>query len=261
MVDSAMNLTPGQFMTSVFMPEYFARSARLVGGGRLVHYTSAEAAMKIVQAKSVWLRNVTLMNDFSEIDYGIEYASRALGSEPGKRFIAKLSALDTHGVESALASYDNWVRGACKNTYIVSLSDHDDCEDLHGRLSMWRAYGGTSSVALVMNSAPFVTETDALGAFSTSVEYKELSDVDRPMTQRLLTLEANLQNVAQQKEWVSHFLSQMLLGAALGVKHPGFGEEREWRVYHLPGYYPDTASLQHQIVCLKGIPRGCINSR
>jgi len=38
---------------------------------RFVHYTSAAAAVGIVSTKSIWMRNVTCMNDFSEIDYGL----------------------------------------------------------------------------------------------------------------------------------------------------------------------------------------------
>ena len=34
---------------------------------RFVHYTSAEAALRIIQNKRIWMRNVTAMSDYSEV--------------------------------------------------------------------------------------------------------------------------------------------------------------------------------------------------
>ena len=43
------------------------------------------------------------------------------------------------------------------DTYLTSISEHRNKEDTFGRLSMWRAYGETTGVALVMNNSPFLT--------------------------------------------------------------------------------------------------------
>ena len=64
-----------------FMPALTDRYAFLQGGGRLVHYTSAQAGFLIIKNREVWLRNALLMNDFSEIAYGIECLAR-LGNRP-----------------------------------------------------------------------------------------------------------------------------------------------------------------------------------
>jgi hypothetical protein len=45
-----------------------AESKRL----RLVHYTSADTATKIIEGKSVWLRKANCMNDFSEVEHGLQ---------------------------------------------------------------------------------------------------------------------------------------------------------------------------------------------
>ena len=41
-------------------------------GKRFVHYTSAENAMRIIQSKTVWLRNARCMNDYMEVYHGYE---------------------------------------------------------------------------------------------------------------------------------------------------------------------------------------------
>ncbi|PHS26931.1 MAG: hypothetical protein COA84_05615 [Robiginitomaculum sp.] len=38
---------------------------------RFVYYTSAETAMKVLRNQELWFRNATVMNDFSEISYGL----------------------------------------------------------------------------------------------------------------------------------------------------------------------------------------------
>jgi hypothetical protein len=43
-------------------------------------------------------------------------------------------------------------------TYLACLSEHQD-EDEHGRLPMWRAYGATTGIALVINAAPVIGPT------------------------------------------------------------------------------------------------------
>ncbi len=76
------------------------------------------------------------------------------------------------------------------DTYIICMSEHDDSEDKHGRLSMWRAYGGTAAVAFVLNPEVFVSDSDVLGATSSPVEYIEEAE----MGSRLAVLAANISN-------------------------------------------------------------------
>jgi hypothetical protein len=37
---------------------------------RFVHYTSAAAALSIIEKKRLWMRNVTCMADYSEVRHG-----------------------------------------------------------------------------------------------------------------------------------------------------------------------------------------------
>jgi hypothetical protein len=37
---------------------------------RFAHYTSADAALKIIASKRLWMRNTTCMTDYREVDHG-----------------------------------------------------------------------------------------------------------------------------------------------------------------------------------------------
>ena len=52
-------------------------------------------------------------------------------------------------------------------------TDHSSEEDQHGRLSMWRAYGGVGRSGRHRSGSNWVfkSETDALGAYSSPVAY------------------------------------------------------------------------------------------
>jgi hypothetical protein len=70
----------GVRLEGIFMP--YARRQRdgLYDSGakpaaRFVHYTSAEAALKIIESKRVWMRNTTCMADYREVQHGFEMLS------------------------------------------------------------------------------------------------------------------------------------------------------------------------------------------
>ncbi len=50
------------------------------------HYTTAEAAMKIIRSGEIWLRNVRVMNDYSEVVYGLDLMANAWHSQAGETF-------------------------------------------------------------------------------------------------------------------------------------------------------------------------------
>src|SRR5712664_1310320 len=85
MADEATSgLTPELFQLAlrlerIFMPQ--ARKQRIQAGFddehvqtpiRFVHYTSAEAALKIIRSKRMWMRNTTCMTDYREVQHGLK---------------------------------------------------------------------------------------------------------------------------------------------------------------------------------------------
>ena len=71
-----------------------------------------------------------------------------------------------------MSPFDRWWSNIRFNTYITSISEHDDMEDSHGRLSMWRAFGGmTARVALVLKIPWSSGATEALNLVFSPVAY------------------------------------------------------------------------------------------
>src|SRR5258708_12111714 len=76
---------------------------------RFVHYTPAEAALRIIETKRIWMRNVTCMSDFSEVRHGHGILVK-LFSEPSNRqaFNEVLEACGPGAAEEAFNIFDSW---------------------------------------------------------------------------------------------------------------------------------------------------------
>ena len=171
---------PGVRLEKPFMP--YARRQRdtfLTGGSgmkpepRFVHYTSAESALKIIESKRVWMRNTTCMSDYSEVQHGFYMLRRFFADETRKRqFCEALDAVSPNIAAEAIGLLNQWWSNIRFSTYITSISEHDDQEDLHGRLSMWRAFGGNSArVAIVFRLPWFSAASEALSLMFSPVAY------------------------------------------------------------------------------------------
>ena len=56
----------------IFQPGLIEESLAVVNEKkRFVYYTSADTAMKVLRNQELWFRNATVMNDYSEISYGL----------------------------------------------------------------------------------------------------------------------------------------------------------------------------------------------
>ena len=52
---------------------------------RFVYYTRAETAMQIIKNRRIWMRKSVCMNDFSKIQYGLNFLYKAYRGNPGTR--------------------------------------------------------------------------------------------------------------------------------------------------------------------------------
>ena len=223
---------------------------------RFAHYTSAEAAMSILRSKEVWMRKSSCMNDFLEVQYGLARLYRAYGqSEAGKSFKATLNKI-FQGITTDIETlFDSWAPHFQANTYFTCLSEHENKEDTFGRLSMWRAYGQATGVALIVNNAVFLNPSDGFGAYSTPVAYLNDQEFEKQFRQVAENINKEADFIKTEgREAVTARIFHMLRFASLSTKHPGFAEEKEWRIV----YCPTLESSQYLIKDIQvfgGIPQ------
>lgn len=121
---------------------------------KLVHYTSAIVAREIIEKEQLWLRKTTFMNDYSEITYGKQYLENLFHEKEISSILNNILnrfSYVTNNLIDFNEIYHQIIKDAEKKIYISCLSEHLPEEDTIGRLSMWRAYGNSSGVALVIN--------------------------------------------------------------------------------------------------------------
>lgn len=243
-------------IAGIFFPRALSAQAYVAGNNtRFVHYTSAEVAFSILTKGEVWMRNAQVMNDFSEIEHGMACLRSSYGGPTGKTFKELLDGMFPNVSNDIEKLFDSWYPHFKSETYITCVSEHLDHEDITGRLSMWRAYGGSSGVALVVNNAPFLGTTDVLGANSSPVAYMREKEFDHEFAQVVASIEAARQFVsALPRETVVATVFHMLRYAVLCTKHPGFAEEREWRVIHAPNLLP-AGKILHAYETVSGVPQ------
>ncbi len=225
---------------------------------RFAHYTSAHAAMSIINEKRIWMRNTKCMSDYSEVQHGFAML-REFFSEDNKDRERLLSALDacSPGVAAeAINLFDGWLSDTTLNTYITSISEHDASEDALGRLSMWRAFGGSAArVAFVFRISYAPDIYDTLPIMFSPVAYlskERMHGVLREVIDNINSERTFLVNIDRTTLVTAVF--QTLLAAITCLKHEGFHEEREWRVIHFPKRQPSPL-IKQVVKEVAGVPQ------
>lgn len=227
-----------QHLQLLFLPnEAAGRVASIAANSRFVHYSSAESAMNILRSKQMWMRNSLYMNDFMEIRHGRECVRQFIISDVGRSFMNSMDAIYDGFSNDLGKRFDGWLPSFQTNTYMISVSKHLDKEDRIGRLSMWRAYGGTCGVALVLNNTPLMASTAALKVYSSPVLYCDPDSYVAEMASVVRKISEAKQVLASAGyERVMTMAFTMLRLGVLCTKHPGFDEEQEWRIYYDPSF-------------------------
>ena len=121
------------------------------------YYTSATTGLNILHGRSLWMRSAACMNDYREIDYGIQLINSAVQGSARRQAqmkrIAQQLGWGENMIGSILADLNRNERKFTTHTYLACVSEHDFEGDAKGRLSMWRAYGRKTGVAFMSQLA------------------------------------------------------------------------------------------------------------
>jgi Protein of unknown function (DUF2971) len=225
---------------------------------RLAHYTSAETALRIIRGdgtdQALWLRNATEMNDFSEIEYGqacLEYTLSQAGIEDRITRISEALGFDVSTqVIGAMGEERQRIKS---ETFLLCLSEHYSNDDM-GVLSMWRAYGGDANVCLLFHTDALTTPQEAYDVDITAVDYGGPDGFLARFIRVLNDVESNLEKLKLvDQQLISYNWKAVLDDMVLSTKHPGFKEEKEWRLIYRRKAKSQIPSPPHKMVVVGGI--------
>lgn len=223
--------------------------------GRFIYYTTAETAFQILKSQEIWMRSTLTMNDYMEVQHGMNCLREAYDSIDGENFNAALDACFTNISGEIRSLFNTWVPGFQRDTFVVCFSEHFPDDDNHGLLSMWRAYGGNSGIALVFNCEAMIQKSDALAAYISPVAYMVTEDVKLELKKITVKLEENREYIKElSRESIKNVVFSMLRFAVICNKHRAFHEEREWRVVSSPAIQ-SSPLLIPQTEVIGGVPQ------
>ena len=151
--------------------------------------------------------------------------------------------------------FNGWIPYFQDDTYITCLSEHPTTEDKYGRLSMWRAYGENQSVAIVLNTEVFTSETDILCANIYPVSYLSPEDFNQKFFSVSERIEKHIDFIASLDEnAVLNIVFELFRNYAVSIKHPGFAEEREWRIVYMPTFRV-SEHVKIEMETINGLPQ------
>ncbi len=252
---------PELAVSQLFYPELHQERARVRSlGGRFVYYTSAETAANILSSRELWMRSTMVMNDFSEVEYGMGLLMPVLRSGPAG--VALKGALDLCFPDFAAKVRDHfeaWLPGFKHDTFITCVSAHHATEDQNGRLSMWRAYGGKAGVALVLNGGVMDIRSQRLKVTASPVIYTDGEGMSQRIYALAARISANVPLLQSLGEGGLHgHIFRTLRFAILCTKHPGFAEEQEWRIVSSPAVDGMSEQVPSSVRTVNGVPQAVL---
>jgi hypothetical protein len=224
---------------------------------RCAHYTSAESALRMIESKRVWMRNTTCMSDYREVQHGFGIIKNFFAAKANKdAFVAVLDVCTPGAALEAFKLFDQWWQATQLDTYIACMSEHDSSEDRHGRLSMWRAFGGnTARVAIVFKIPRYSVGAGALNLIFSPVAYLTESEAHTEIHKATANINENLDFLRTvDRNVIVGTIFNMLVMDVVCLKHEGFREEREWRTIYAPHRWPSRL-IESSTEVVSGIPQ------
>ena len=247
-------MNPDQ-LKHIFFP-YTETKARAVkaDGIRIAYYTTAATAYSIIRNRELWMRNTSTMNDYREVEHGFDCVNAAINSPEGVALRVAIDELFPNLSQQVITHFNDWLPHIRQGTYIACVSEHVTHEDNNGRLSMWRAYGGNSGVALVFRPDALFKPED-VGVYASPVAYWTPGQVQREMSLIAARVREHAALVgAADPAAIRNVLFNMFRFSVLCIKHPGFAEECEWRLITCPTL-EKSPLLQQTVEIVRGTPQ------
>lgn len=215
-------------------PYYTAELSRLdKENKKFAYYTDLLTTTSIIKNKTIWLRNVMCMNDYTEVRQGLNLLRGYLIKNDFYRnqLITVLSEIgkDQKYWENILNELlDKNESAYFFNTYIACFTEHEN-EDVNGNLNMFRTYGRNKGAAMIFSADTILDSQITISR----VLYCDELDFEKYLKQFIDSLQDNI-NILHNMEFnnFENLLKQAILFAILSIKNPAFKEENEWRIIY-----------------------------
>lgn len=253
-----MNPLPQQDLLDLMDRELDVPTPRTLPSWPLYHYTDAGGALGILSSKKVWATSSRHLNDYEEIVRG-----ESIVQETAERLVVQSGVSPLHKVilDAFAGQHREQSLSKTLEVYVASFSEAGDL------LSQWRAYGANGagySIGFNAFLLPSSENADAhVGLDLYRCEYNE--DAFRAdVVGRFNTVLDAFDRVAKGhcvdessiRALANGAVVRLLRCAAQAVprlKHPGFSEEREWRLVAMP--FP---SRWKEATSFRATPRGIV---
>lgn len=201
----------------------------------LAHYTTVSAFESIIRNEEIWFSSPLNMNDYEEMRFVVFESMRIFRNSVDIRDACGNSArysilTDAMERQFNLLNYDH-----ASGIYVFCMTEHESGLD-DGILSMWRGYGANGNgIALVIDTAKLVS-VDHFPIMLSKVSYLSKTQRLGWINQKLVECTKILSSGEVSDNDLS-LVAEMLFDRiklfSLVTKHPGFSEEKEWRVIYM----------------------------
>lgn len=227
----------------------------------LLHYTSLDAFYSMTSSDSLRACRAELSNDTGEMTLAASVVEEVLGEREAR---TALEAPMIEGIKHLLAGSDISTLVTC----FTEPRQYKPTEKLLPAdiLSMWRAYGSAGEgVAVHFAGRKLVqlaaaAEGLASGSRVLKVIYDPDEQFDLVKTVVMLARDELLNKLPDRSpewsSWATRAIATELSSFSAMFKHPGFAEEKEWRLVCnvVPFEADQLGFVEH-----RGIQRGCVH--
>jgi len=248
-----------QIIAQAVLPPVIKELDRVIKNDlHFAHYTSSETAFNIIENKSILLRNVRLMNDYSEIGAGIKAIELAFGGTDhfSGEFWHKAQSIHPNINHKFYTSLATHYETLLHDTYISCLSEFSINGGCYGKLSMWRAYGYPNGVAIVLDREAILSNNMTIDVTTYPALY---TDHGKTVCSKLSEMIVGTTEIIDKfndydVDDIVEALVDVMLHFAVCIKNFNFKEEAEWRAVFRPNVYSFEKTTFQSIV-INGHPQ------
>lgn len=196
----------------------------------LWHYTAGSALISIIESRSLWLTQISCLNDYSEMRYAIQlvrqaFQTRRANATPTPQEEYLYEQIDA-GLAVDVVPTSDW--------FVFCLSELGD------DLSQWRAYGGGEGGYSIGLRNTIAWDVLAGAHFLAPVTYDRAAHaalMDAVVSATLHFFNAGIASGTKGTvaQWADAFLpawSEALTWLIPVIKDDAFAAEHEWRIVH-----------------------------